>query len=243
MQSKRQLRQKLSTLKFTDNEDRQKQFIELEANYLELAIPGYPVTEKERTAALLRTLPNSLMWITILADVTNMEDDQLVSLVRSEIDRRIQRASTSSLATKVTSNNSIPPYSAAKMSTLRGKQTSRWTKKGVQCWKCRRIGHIRSEPWSRKQNHTKDGEHKANWSFQWNMKNHEERKKTQWEAVIRTVAHDKQIKIITTARKWCLPRFRCHSKYMSLLLWQLPNWLDSGASHVFFKEKDLYWDY
>lgn len=98
-----ELKTKVNLLTFKDSNDIQKHLIDKETNLLELARLGNLMTDRERTATLLRTLPNSLVAITLLVDLNNMDYDQVVSLICSEMDRGKHRVSATTLP--VAANN------------------------------------------------------------------------------------------------------------------------------------------
>lgn len=95
MQYKMNLRQKPSTFLFKDGKDIQQHLTELETTFLELTRLEVPLSYRKSTATLLQTLPDSLMAITLIVDVNNLDYDQVASLVRSEMDRRNHRTTVS----------------------------------------------------------------------------------------------------------------------------------------------------
>lgn len=160
-------RQRLTSITFTYKDDIQKYPLQLETVFLEFSRLCSSLTEIERTVTLLRTLPDSPMTITLLADVKNMEYGQMLSLVRSEIDFRKNRASSIILRRTEDKMDTKHPYPAAHKSFTRIRiNRKRWMEKGVECWKCGRIGHVRAQCWK-----THKQKHKENFCY----RNHKQR--------------------------------------------------------------------
>lgn len=77
MKSKMKHRQKLTSITFTDKDDIQQHLLQLETILLDLARLCDSITERERTVTSVRTLSESPMAITLLADAKNLEYDQM----------------------------------------------------------------------------------------------------------------------------------------------------------------------
>lgn len=112
--------------------------------FLQLARLRDPVPDKERTATILRSLPELLMAFTLLADATNREYDQVISLVRSEMDRKTHRPNNNTASKP---KDRTHPYPATKKTPQGKRQRPKPKKKGMICWSYGRIGHIRSGGW------------------------------------------------------------------------------------------------
>lgn len=87
------LSKRLSGMIFHDVEDIQKHPQNIECIFLELILSKDRLPDSKSTACLLKTLFESVLAATLLADANTMEYDQVVSLERFEMNRRKRRKS------------------------------------------------------------------------------------------------------------------------------------------------------
>lgn len=142
IQSKLNLRSKLHNTFFKDTEDIQVHLKTLEEIFVELARVNDAVSQTDKVAILLRSLPESLGSIPLIADANNMDYDQTSALIKSEMERRKNRQP------EVTADNPQPGARKSFMPSLTANRP-KTRKQTIRCWYCDKLGHTQDECRSR----------------------------------------------------------------------------------------------
>ena len=133
------LERQLKELSFDDKGDWQKQINSFHELTGKLASHGSVLTSDQKKFKLMRTLPDSLAPIAMIANTTQMDFDGMVDSVQAELARR--RASSSRAGP---SNPSAAAAQAPRDMNL-GMQRGVNKKKNRACWICHRRGHYANE--------------------------------------------------------------------------------------------------
>lgn len=136
IQSKLNLRTKLHNLRYKDGNDLQTHLTSLEEIFVDLARLNDPVSEKDKTGVLLRSLPESFGFLALMADANNMDYDSICALLKSEMDRR-----------QAHNKPSAPAFPAMPAARMADTDPSHYRKRGkrIECWYCGKIGHTKDE--------------------------------------------------------------------------------------------------
>ena len=133
------LERQLEELSFDDKGDWQKHINSFHELTGELDSNGSVITSDQKKFKLMRTLPDSLAPIAMIANTTQMDFDGMVDSVQAELARR--RASSSRAGP---SNPSAAAAQAPRDMNL-GMQRGVNKKKNRACWICHRRGHYANE--------------------------------------------------------------------------------------------------
>lgn len=117
---------------YKDGQDVDKHFQSFENTFVKLASLGSPLTDKEKFAHLLRSLPDSLSHLSSIAGHLNLTYDQIRASIRSEIDRKKSQKQSESTPER----RDMPVLGARK-----AYQKS----KNVECFYCGKRGHFAKE--------------------------------------------------------------------------------------------------
>ena len=143
IQTKLNLRNRLHNVRFKDNDNLQDHFTALEEIFLDLARLNDAVADADKTGILLRSLPESLGFIALMADAQKMDYDSICALLKSEIERRKSYIKPTNDMKEI-----VEPVPAARQADAPPPPYPTPTnpdKKNVECWYCHKRGHTRNE--------------------------------------------------------------------------------------------------
>ena len=140
----------LEDLKFNDKDDWQKHMNAFHQLVGKLAALGSVLSAEDKKFKLMRTLPESLDPIAMIANSSQMDFDGMISSVQAELSRR--RASSS----RASSNPTAASASASRDNNIPLRGGINKKNKNMVCWICRRRGHVSNECW-----YPEDGEDRS----------------------------------------------------------------------------------
>ena len=143
IQTKLNLRNRLHNIRFKDTDDLQEHLTSLEEIFLDLARLNDAVADGDKTGILLRSLPESLGFIALMADAQKMDYDSICALLKSEMERR--KSYTKPPKDDKASTEPVPAARQADAPPPPHPTSTKLDRSNVECWYCHKRGHTRGE--------------------------------------------------------------------------------------------------